>query len=325
MGSATDNYRLRWNDFASNVTGAFTQLRSDGDFFDVSLTCDGSAGLAPLRAHKVILSASSPVFKEMLRGASSSSMSTAAAPLVVYLRGISHRDLESVLDFVYRGEVNIAQDALDAFLAVAEDLQIKGLAQGEDNKANSQSRKQIPPPPLPPPPPRSADPPAKRPRRSTADEADDSNDVIDVKDEPVFDRGGGSGVDPYDGGDGSSDAVYDEQEFGDYAAEDGDGGGDVAQGDADPSSGVEFRSDAWRLHILSLPDGMGRCVPCNKMFKRLPAAKRHYEVFHVGATALFECCYCKKHFHEFAFRTHLNSKHSIVGVKNAVKLYGKRV
>ena len=35
-------------------------------------------------------------------------------------------DLESVLNFMYYGEVNVAQDELNSFLAVAEDLRVKG-------------------------------------------------------------------------------------------------------------------------------------------------------------------------------------------------------
>ena len=35
-------------------------------------------------------------------------------------------DLQSVLSFMYVGEVNVGQQDLTAFLAVAEDLQVKG-------------------------------------------------------------------------------------------------------------------------------------------------------------------------------------------------------
>ena len=50
MGAAgTDNFCLRWNDFAENVSGAFKDLR---DFFDVTLACFDS-GAQTLQAHKV--------------------------------------------------------------------------------------------------------------------------------------------------------------------------------------------------------------------------------------------------------------------------------
>ena len=41
MGAAdTDNFCLRWNDFAENVSGAFKDLRAEKDFFDVTLACE---------------------------------------------------------------------------------------------------------------------------------------------------------------------------------------------------------------------------------------------------------------------------------------------
>jgi hypothetical protein len=42
MGSS-DKFCLRWNDFESNISSAFSELRDEGDFFDVTLSCeDGS-------------------------------------------------------------------------------------------------------------------------------------------------------------------------------------------------------------------------------------------------------------------------------------------
>ena len=38
----------------------------------------------------------------------------------------------AVLNFMYHGEVNVAQEELNSFLSVAEDLQVKGLTQGQD-------------------------------------------------------------------------------------------------------------------------------------------------------------------------------------------------
>jgi hypothetical protein len=39
---------------------------------------------------------------------------------------VSYRDMEAVLNFMYHGEVNVAQDDLNSFLQVAEDLRVKG-------------------------------------------------------------------------------------------------------------------------------------------------------------------------------------------------------
>ena len=48
-------------------------------------------------------------------------------------------DLVAILDFLYQGEANVFQDNLDSFLAIAEELQLKGLMGktedfGEDKK-----------------------------------------------------------------------------------------------------------------------------------------------------------------------------------------------
>jgi hypothetical protein len=54
---------LRWNNFQANITSQFEALRDEEDFVDVTLACDGQR----LKAHKVVLSACSPYFKELFK------------------------------------------------------------------------------------------------------------------------------------------------------------------------------------------------------------------------------------------------------------------
>ena len=54
---------LVWNDFQSNVQVSFGELRTDTDFTDVTLACDDQS----IKAHKVVLSTSSPFFKKLLK------------------------------------------------------------------------------------------------------------------------------------------------------------------------------------------------------------------------------------------------------------------
>lgn len=54
---------LRWNNFQTNITSQFETLRQDEDFVDVTLTCEGKS----VKAHKVVLSACSPYFKELFK------------------------------------------------------------------------------------------------------------------------------------------------------------------------------------------------------------------------------------------------------------------
>ena len=59
------------------------------------------------------------------------------------MKGIQHRELEAVLNFMYHGEVNVAQDSLNAFLNVAEELAVKGLtteSKGDESIRNSGSQ-----------------------------------------------------------------------------------------------------------------------------------------------------------------------------------------
>lgn len=59
----TQHFCLRWNNYQSSITSAFENLRDDEDFVDVTLACDGNS----LKAHRVVLSACSPYFRELLK------------------------------------------------------------------------------------------------------------------------------------------------------------------------------------------------------------------------------------------------------------------
>ena len=73
-----------------------------------------------MEAHKVILAASSPFFEKILQ------RNKHPHPLI-YLKGFQSQDLLAILDFLYFGEANIYQENLDSFLAIAEELKLKGL------------------------------------------------------------------------------------------------------------------------------------------------------------------------------------------------------
>jgi len=133
----SEKFCLRWNDFENNISLAFRELRNDKDFFDVTLACEDEQ----IQAHKVILSACSPFFRNILR------RNQHQNPLL-YLKGVRYTDLQSVLNFMYHGEVNVAQEELNSFLAVAEDLRVKGLTQNQSvdqsTKKENQTQKKSP-------------------------------------------------------------------------------------------------------------------------------------------------------------------------------------
>jgi len=127
--SSAEKFCLRWNDFESNISEAFRELREDKDFFDVTLACDDEQ----IQAHKVILSACSPFFRAILK------RNRHEHPLL-YLKGVKYIDLMAVLNFMYHGEVNVAQEELNSFLAIAEDLKVKGLTQNKSEEGPKQQQ-----------------------------------------------------------------------------------------------------------------------------------------------------------------------------------------
>jgi len=181
---ASEKFCLRWNDFESNISVAFRELREEKDFFDVTLACEENQ----VQAHKVILSACSPFFRSILR------KNPHAHPLL-YLKGVKFSDLQSVLNFMYHGEVNVAQEELNSFLAVAEELRVKGLTQNQSSKKQESSFPAPSPKPAPSRiPDREPPPPPKRPRPTPVlqsnqhslppPEDDDIQEVVPVKSEP---------------------------------------------------------------------------------------------------------------------------------------------
>lgn len=69
---------------------------------------------------------------------------------IFILKDVKFQELKAMMDYMYRGEVNISQDQLAALLKAAESLQIKGLSDSRGkNEAESRERKTVAPPPPP--------------------------------------------------------------------------------------------------------------------------------------------------------------------------------
>ena len=47
------------------------------------------------------------------------------------MKVIKYEDLKTIIDFIYKGEANVAANNTDRFLKTAQELQIKGLATEE--------------------------------------------------------------------------------------------------------------------------------------------------------------------------------------------------
>ncbi|XP_063993841.1 uncharacterized protein LOC135171308 isoform X3 [Diachasmimorpha longicaudata] len=114
---------LKWNSFLNNIATSFESLWEEEGLVDVTLASDGQC----LTAHKVILSASSPFFKKVFQA------NPCQHPVII-LQDVHFTELEALLIFIYKGEVNIEEKKLSALLKAAETLQIRGLS-GNDSLA----------------------------------------------------------------------------------------------------------------------------------------------------------------------------------------------
>merc|ERR1712129_111228 len=119
---------LKLNDYQENAVSTFKTLREDRAFADVTLVCDDGQQIG---AHKIILASASPFFLNILK------RHKHPHPLI-FMRKFKFEDLVAMLDFLYIGEANVHQENLDSFLAVAEELRLKGLV-GSGVKAEVES------------------------------------------------------------------------------------------------------------------------------------------------------------------------------------------
>ena len=123
----SDKFSLKWRDFETNVSSSFRLLRKDDDFSDVTLV---SSDHQQLSAHKLVLSSCSEYFKNILR------RSKHPNPLLC-LEGISSKELNDIMDYIYNGKVQIYQENLQRFMEIAVRFQLDGLIRGDTNFGES--------------------------------------------------------------------------------------------------------------------------------------------------------------------------------------------
>ncbi|XP_073833290.1 uncharacterized protein [Musca autumnalis] len=112
-------YCLRWKYHHSNLQTMFSQLLDRGCFCDVTLACEGQL----IRAHRVVLCACSTFFDTVLTNYASE-----RDPIII-MKDISFADIKCLIEFMYKGEINVEHANLASLLKTADDLKIKGLAE----------------------------------------------------------------------------------------------------------------------------------------------------------------------------------------------------
>ncbi|GFS83648.1 protein bric-a-brac 2 [Nephila pilipes] len=111
----------------------FKNLYSSGSMVDVTLACDGLS----LKAHKLVLSACSPFFNSLF-------LENPCKHPIVILKDMKYPELKAIIEFMYNGEVNVAQDQLSALMKTAETLRVKGLAEMPSEKNSSNASQEEP-------------------------------------------------------------------------------------------------------------------------------------------------------------------------------------
>ncbi|XP_047471704.1 protein bric-a-brac 1-like isoform X7 [Penaeus chinensis] len=120
---------LKWNNHQAHFVDILTFLREQEIFVDATLACGGKL----YAAHKFVLSTCSDYFKQMF------TKNPSKHP-IVFMKDVTSRDLEALLDFMYNGEVNVPQSSLGSLIKTAEGLQIKGLAVPDDPPVSKRER-----------------------------------------------------------------------------------------------------------------------------------------------------------------------------------------
>ncbi|OAD58415.1 Protein tramtrack, alpha isoform [Eufriesea mexicana] len=124
--SLAEQFSLRWNNFSNNLTSGFLNHFTENDLVDVTLAVEGQL----LQAHKLVLSVCSPYFKNIFK-------ENPCQHPVIILKDIKYTEIESLLKFMYQGEININQEDLSTFLKVAQTLQIRGLTAEDTSNTKS--------------------------------------------------------------------------------------------------------------------------------------------------------------------------------------------
>ena len=110
----TNNVLLLWKYSKHQISSTVRKLYKNKNYSDVTLVSDEHQ---TTEAHKSILSACSPVMKSLL-------LDNPHPHPIVYLRGIESQELDSLIQFIYLGEVQVSQSRLKKFFHAAEELQI---------------------------------------------------------------------------------------------------------------------------------------------------------------------------------------------------------
>ena len=109
-----EKLNLTWHTYTDHLREMLHNMLSSNELTDVTLVSEDKK---QFKAHKVVLSASSSVFKSII------SENIISSP-IIHFRGIQSYEIESILQFIYLGEATFYQDRMNEFINVAKSLEI---------------------------------------------------------------------------------------------------------------------------------------------------------------------------------------------------------
>merc|ERR1712189_132104 len=116
-----EKFNLTWHTYQPHINNSYKELYETKRFSDVTLVSDDHQ---QFKAHKFILSSSSTMFQSILGDDD-------AAASCIFLRGVNHLELESILQFIYLGKATFYQERMNILLDIAHDLQIKEIGENK--------------------------------------------------------------------------------------------------------------------------------------------------------------------------------------------------
>ena len=109
-----DNYQIQWTEYSDHFQNSLHSMLISNELTDVTLVCDDKK---VLKAHKLVLSTCSSVFRTIIQSMPGNNS-------LIYLRGIHHQDMESILQYMYIGGAEVKKEKLDDFLKLATNLEL---------------------------------------------------------------------------------------------------------------------------------------------------------------------------------------------------------
>jgi len=110
-----EKFNLTWHTYADHFREMLQNMMSSDELTDITLISEDKKRF---KAHKVVLSACSPLFQSII------CESDLSSPFI-YLRGIQSLEIESILQFIYLGEATFYQERMNEFINVARSLEVK--------------------------------------------------------------------------------------------------------------------------------------------------------------------------------------------------------